>query len=87
MLFAPDTPQSHRLAFVVAATVTFSTTHAGLSLAALASAAPFWFIVLYNWIQRRKWRAQGMTVAEIRAQLNPLARALERLNDMLLGHS
>ncbi|HVS83861.1 MAG TPA: hypothetical protein VHE60_19160 [Pyrinomonadaceae bacterium] len=82
ILFKSDAPVSHRLVFVVAAPLTVKpaldfTGHIGFPLAELLATAPFWFIVLYNWNQRRTWRAQGMSAAEIRAQQNVIGRALD----------
>jgi hypothetical protein len=58
----------------------------GFPLAELLSTAPFWFIVLYDWKQRRFWRAQGMSAAEIRAQQNVIGRALDSFHTWLIGH-
>ena len=91
ILFKSDVPQSHRLGFVVAATLTVKTAldftgHVGFPLAELLSTGPFWFIVLHNWNQRRTWRAQGLSAAEIRAQQNVFGRALESFQTWLIGH-
>jgi hypothetical protein len=90
ILFNLDVPQSHRLAFVVAATLTVKTAidfteHLGYPLAELLATAPFWFIVWYNWHQRREWRAQGLNAAEIRAQQNLFGRALDSFHIWLVG--
>ena len=91
MLFKSDAPQSHRLVFVVAFTLTVKTAmdfagHIGFPFAELLSTTPFWFIVLYNWNQRRNWRAQGLSAAEIRAQQNAFGRALDSFHTWLIGH-
>lgn len=90
ILLKSDVPQLHRLVLVIAATLTIKpaldfASHTGFPLAELVSTAPFWFIVLYNWSQRRSWRAQGLRAAEIRAQQNVFGRALESFNDWLIG--
>lgn len=61
MLFKPDVPTSHRLAFVLAVTFTlkpFITTASGLGLhpSEFWSALAFWFIVFYQW----RLRARGL---------------------------
>jgi hypothetical protein len=91
ILFKSDVPQSHRLVFVVAAALTVKTGidfagHIGLPFAELLSTTPFWFIVLYNWNQRRSWRARGLSAAEIRAQQNVFGRALESFHAWVIGH-
>ena len=91
ILFKSDVPQSHRLVFVVAATLTVKaaidfTGHLGFPFAELLATAPFWFIALYNWNQRREWRAQGLGAAEIRAQQNMFGRALDSFHIWLVGH-
>ena len=92
ILFKSDVPQSHRLAFVVAVALTMKTAidftaHVGFPLAELLATAPFWFIVLYNWNQRREWRAHGLSAAEIRAQQNVFGRALESFHAWVIGHA
>ena len=61
MLFKSDTPTTHRLWFVLAATFTFK---ALLDLRhGIASdfvwPAAFWLITVYLWLLRRKWRLAG----------------------------
>lgn len=92
ILFRSDVPQSHRLVFVIAFTLTAKTAmdfagHVGFPFAELLSTTPFWFIVLYNWNQLRKWRAQGLSAAQIRAQQNVFGRALESFHDWVIGHA
>ncbi len=58
MLFKSDTPTTHRLWFVLAATYSFK---ALLELrrgvpADFAWAVGFWLITAYLWLVRRKWR-------------------------------
>ena len=91
ILFKSDVPQSHRLVFVVAATLTVKTAidfagQIGFPFAELLSTAPFWFIVLHNWNQRRNWRAQGLSAAEIRAQQNAFERALDSFHQWVTGY-
>lgn len=59
MLFKPDVPTSHRLAFVLAVSFTlkpFITAASGLGfhLSEFWSALAFWFIVFYQWRQRAR---------------------------------
>jgi len=88
--FKSDVPQSHRLVLVIAVTLTVKTAmdfagHVGFPFAELLSTTPFWCIVLFNWNQRRSWRSQGLSAAEIRAQQNVFARALESFHTWVIG--
>jgi hypothetical protein len=90
ILFKSDVPQLHRLIFLTAVMLTLAPARdfarqTGFPLAELLSTAPFWCIVLYNWNQRRNWRAQGMNAEQIRAQQNVIGRALDSFNDWLIG--
>jgi hypothetical protein len=91
ILLKSDVPQLHRLVLVIAATLTIKPAldlakHTGFPLAELLSTAPFWCIALYNWNQRRSWRAQGLSAAEIRAKQNAFGRALDSFHTWLIGH-
>jgi hypothetical protein len=91
ILLRSDVPQLHRLVLVIATTLTIKPAldfagHTGFSFAELLSTAPFWFMVLYNWNQRRNWRAQGLSAAEIRAQQNAFGRALDSFHLWVTGH-
>ena len=90
ILLKSDVPQLHRLVLVIAASLTIKaaldlTRHIGFPSAEFLSTVPFWCIALYNWNQRRNWRARGLTAEEIRAQQDIFGSALDSLNDWLIG--